>query len=215
MQDSFRIAGNISEFFSELKSIKSAKSPLKIWQTIKNKKHLFEGHLFDFENEKKHTIVSLELLENSSFDPVHSIYIFDDERGILFKGTYEYCVSKRLKIIADEKVYLREKRKVKRYNFHYNIVNINLSISNQIDLEGIQLKDISEYGFSCLLKDSICEKLKVDQEISLVGINGLILPRKINGVLAHKSKNSKRSHLHVGVKFKQKSKLIGKIIEQL
>ena len=110
MKEKFRLAGDIREFFQDLKKLKNEDDSLVIWQTSDTKKQKFQGKFESYQTDKDKIIINLRLEKTQSFEPNKDIFVFAQEKGILFKGVYEFCVASSLKIVADEKIYLKEKK---------------------------------------------------------------------------------------------------------
>ncbi len=221
MQGEFRLAGSIGEFVSQLKLPREAEHKLLLWQSVGgSKRNKVEGVFCSIKKEKDRVIIIIELDQTSSFNQKESIFILDDEFGLLFKGQYEFCVNKKLQLVVDDKVFLREKRKQDRYNFHYTKVNVSLVYQDSVPIDNATVRNLNEAGASIIVKDTIGNKLKVGSDISLTKIHGITLPRQIDGTIAHitSSKNVRGlegSFLVIGVKFNQKSKLLLKVFQSM
>jgi hypothetical protein len=221
MKDEFRLAGTLKEFYGELETLKKVKSKFLLWQTDdKGKRHTFEAIMQSYLANKDQTIITLKPEPGKSFDKTRPFFIYEEVKGMLFKGNYENFVNDVLRILADDKVFLKEKRSVFRVNFHYTKVFVNLKYGNKIDFEHIKLKDISEYGFGLLCNETMARALVVGVELGITNINGLEMPTRLDGIITHKVssekvKGAKKGLTLVGVKLNQQSKLIGKVIKTL
>jgi len=220
----FRIAGGINEFLKDLDVLKETPHKLIVWQNDANgDKQIFDGVYDSYLKEKDRIIINVKLDKNEIFEKDNSVYIFEKDKGILFKGRYEFCVNSTLKVLADDKVFLKEKRAVDRFNFNYTKVSAKISFISAAggpeinDL--LDLKDVCAGGFSFKIAPKKKKQFKLDQEISLTEVGGIELPRAIEGKIAHISKfksvsvdlDAQRQRL-VGVKFNQDSKLFAKVI---
>lgn len=212
--DSFRPAGTLSQFISDLKASKGEK--LMVWQTVNGKKVVLKGSFSNHKKEKNRTIVNIALDKSHSFDQDSPIYLYEELNGILFKGEYSYYVNKNLKLIIDEKVFLREKRKSSRFNFHYSEVLVDLE-HEKAKFE-FKLKDVSDLGYSIEVKNKIATHFKEGETIKLLSVHGVKLPKAIPGKIIHNSKSphkwAKGTSI-IGIKFNRKSKLFSMIAKQM
>ncbi len=214
--ESFRPAGTLKQFLSDLKSSKDNKKSLMVWQTVKDKKHLLRGTYSSHSKNKEKTIVNIELDKNHSFDQGQPIYLFEEVNGILFKGEYQFYVNQNLKLVIDDKVFLREKRKSNRFAFHYSNVSVAVKYSNA-DFE-FSLKDVSDKGYSILVASRIAKSFIADNDIDLMGVHGIKLPREIKGKIVHVTKSPHKAESNksiVGIKFNKKSKLFSIIAKEM
>lgn len=216
--ESFRLAGSIDQFLNDLKSLKKTGSSVTLWQTINKRKEIVKAKYASHKQEKERTIVSFDLNKVFGFSQTQPIFIFEEKKGLLFKGEYEYCVNKKLKVIIDDKVFLKEKRRGERFSFHYSEVKLDLLFPSGSPNKDIKLKDVSSYGYSFLIAAMIAKSFKLGDEIGITSINGLKLPKAIPGKIIHLTgakKTKEKNQYKVGVAFNRKSKIFTEIIEQM
>ncbi|MAZ49669.1 MAG: hypothetical protein CME65_14000 [Halobacteriovoraceae bacterium] len=214
--ENFRPAGTLSQFLTDLKSSKVNEGSLMVWQTVKGKKKVLKGSYSSHKKEKDKTVVNIHLEKNHSFDKDSPIYLYEEVNGILFKGEYSYYVNQNLKLIIDEKVFLKEKRKSPRFGFHYSDVKIELEYQKKT--YEFKLKDVSDLGYSIELKHKIAEHFKVTQPINLLSVHGVNLPKAIGGSIVYIQKSPhkwSKGHSIIGIKFNRKSKLFTLIAKQM
>jgi hypothetical protein len=221
MKDEFRLAGTLKEFYGELENQKKAKSKILLWQTDANgKRSTCEAIMQGYLANKDQTTITLKPESGESFDQKLPFFIYEEKKGMLFKGRYENFVNGILRVLAENKVFLKEKRLVSRVNFHYTKVFVNIQYGKKIDLQHIKLKDISEFGFGLLCTESMAKALTLGVELGIKSINGIEMPDGLDGIITHKTssnkvKGTKGGLKLVGVKFDKQSKLIGKVIKTL
>lgn len=219
MQDEFRLAGNIEEFLNQLESLKGHSKNLLIWQSSKQKKSKLKASFKSVETQTDRMIVSIVLEDIISFIQKDPIFIYDEKLGLLFKGQYEFCVNKNLKLAVDDKVYLKEKRKHTRHAFHYTKVEGHLNYQG-INIGNLLIKDINELGAGVIASKTITDKLKVGLEVALTHIHVVELPRPITAKIVHitpykKVRGLGKDAFLLGIKFTKKSKLIDKVVKAL
>jgi hypothetical protein len=224
MTDKFRLAGTVKEFFSDLKNLKNVEHDLMIWQTsLRGKKKITEGKFESYQNEKDKVFINIVLNNTVSFDQKSDVFIFAKKEGILFKGKYEYCVAGKLKLIADEKFYLKEKRSVDRFFFNYTKIDLILSfvLNEKSFKEKVILKDINKKGMSFLVTNKKSKFYHTKGIVHLESIHGIELPKSIGGQIMHTSVCKKKSNVsdakltHVGVQFDETSALIGTVMKAM
>jgi hypothetical protein len=221
MSDKFRLAGTVKEFFSDLKNLKNVEHDLMIWQSSgTSKKKITEGQFDSYIIEKDNIIINISLSKTISFDQKNDIFIFAKSEGILFKGKYEYCVAGKLKIKADEKFYLKEKRHGDRFFFNYTKIDLMISynLDEKVFKEKVFLKDITKEGMAFFVSDKKSKQHKVGTQVLLESIHAIELPKPISGHIKHITPHKKSlnivsgSYTHVGVQFENSNKLIEKVM---
>jgi len=224
MSKGFRIAGTLNEFIKDLDVLKNSHHELIIWQSdAQGNKKIYEGAYDSYTKDKDNIIIIIKLLKNESFLTDQIIYIFEKKKGILFKGKYDFCVNKVLKIIADDRVFLKEKRVEKRFTFNYTKPGAMLFFTqtdSEKDLKDVvRLRDICSGGYSFKVSKKRASELTLKTEVKLSNIGGINLPVPILGEIAHISnfktlstEQSDKKEKLVGVRFHEKSKLFSKVI---
>ena len=214
--ENFRPAGTLSQFISDLKASKKNKNSLMVWQTVKGKKHVLRGTFASLKKDKDITVVNIALEKNHSFDKESPIFLYEESNGILFKGEYSFYVNLNLKLVIDDKVFLREKRKSSRFGFHYSDVTILVKYDNK--LMECNLKDVSELGYAFQVKHKLASVYKPGETIELAEVHGIKLPKTISGKIVHVGKSPhkwSKDMTIVGVKFNRKSKLFTVIAKEM
>lgn len=222
MKNGFRVAGTLKEFYGELENLKKSQGNILIWQTSDSgERSTFDAKVFSYLANKDQTTINIKPEDSAkSFNQTLPIFIYEEEKGILFKGRYDSFVSGTLKVLADDKVFLKEKRDVARINFHYTKVLVDVIYGEKLTFKGLKLKDISEFGFGILCTESMANALKIGIELGITNLNKVEMPIVLEGVVTHKTssdrvKGAKKGIVLVGVKFHEQSKLITKVIETL
>lgn len=226
MSNEFRIAGTIHEFFSDLDGLKLKEHSLIIWQNnAKGEKVIVDGAFDSYFEEKTRVFIQARLEKNLSFIKDNPVFIYEKAQGILFKGRFEFCINNVLKILADDKVFLKEKRSVERFHFSYTTVNAKIKTihpdSGKELVDEVRLSDITTHGLGFCVSSARAESLPIGASINLEVIHGIKLPTPISGIIAHRSepklkgKNGGAKDSMVGVKFDEGSKLIGAVISQM
>jgi hypothetical protein len=210
MSNEFRIAGTIHEFFSDLDGLKLNDHYLIIWQNnAKGEKVIVEGSFDSYFEEKGRTFIQARLEKNLSFLKDNPVFIYEKIQGILFKGRFEFCINNVLKIMADDKVFLKEKRSVHRFYFSYTTVNALIKTihpdSGKELSDEVRLNDITTHGLAFRVSVSRAASILVGSSIKLEVIHGIRLPEPISGTKVK----------IIGVKFDKPSKLIGAVINQM
>lgn len=220
MAEKFRLAGNVREFFSDLKNLKGVESSLTIWQSSIHGKKILKGKFLSYEKDLDNLFINLELNKVESLNQESDVYMFSEKEGILFKGKYQFCVANKLKVLADEKFYLKEKRENNRFFFHYSKVDLKVSQKRE-DISNTQkvfLKDISNMGMAFLVTKSKQNSFHIGQRVYLESVSGIELPKPLPGVVKHITLNTKKlaqidgKYFHIGVEFDKSSKLLEKVI---
>ncbi|MBT4793396.1 MAG: hypothetical protein HON90_17625, partial [Halobacteriovoraceae bacterium] len=156
MKGTFRVAGELAQFYGELDALKKTKKTLLVWQTnAEGNRATYDGIIKSYLANKVETVINIgiENAENMATDL--PIFIYEDDKGILFKGEFKHYMNGLLKIKADEKVFLKERRSCQRINFHYTSVYVNVQFSQKLDFHKIKLKDISIQGFSIFTTETM------------------------------------------------------------
>lgn len=208
--ENFRPIGTIDQFLDVLSS--SKKTKLLVWQSLGKDRLKTEGFYDKHSKEKKKTTVILNLQKNISFNQDDFVFIYEEEKGLLFKGMYEFCVNKKLHITIDEKVFLKERRSDDRLNFYYSAINLKTNLGPGV------LKDINDKGFSLLVTEAKAKNFKKDSDVQLEKIHTIELPKAINAKVVHMTKATlpkQKGKTIVGCKFNRRSKLMAKVIEGL
>jgi len=225
MAKGFRIAGTLNEFLKDLEVLKDEEHSLIVWQNdAEGNKQIFDGHYDSYSKDKERIIINVKLKKNEVFEKDNPVYIFEKAKGILFKGRYEFCVNAVLKILADDKVFLKEKRHEKRFYFNYTEVKAKI-LATHLDSEDtfeekLKLRDVCSGGFSFKVSHKKAKLFTPGMKISLIDIGGIDLPRVVNGKIAHishfKSLSTNAEAITkeklVGVSFDTRSKLFEKVI---
>lgn len=217
MRDSFRPAGALKEFYGELDGLKKSQSQIVVWQTDKSgERNQYNGMIKSYLANKTQTVINLTIPGTCQFDDQSSIFIYEEIKGILFKGQYEHFVNGNLKLIADDRVFLKEKRNCQRVVFQYTKVSVDLKYGQTLDLNKQKLKDISKFGFGILVSEKIAKGLKLELDLNIKSINGIEMPVSLEGEIVHKTCQDRKNGIYIiGVKFKSESKLISKVISTL
>lgn len=223
MANGFRVAGTLNEFLSDLEILKNTEHSLIVWQNdARGKKNIFDGKYQSFTQDKDKTIINIKLDKNYTFEKDNPVYIFEKDKGILFKGRYEYCINCVLNVLADNRVFLREKRIKSRFYFNYTKVKTNINITIEPDKIinlSVNIRDISPEGFAFRYDKNKSKIFSPGMQVELANIGGIELPRSLAGELRHISNYKDVGALAgsdtvvVGVKFTNPSKLIKKVIE--
>lgn len=224
MSDKFRLAGSTKEFFVDLKNLKKTDHDLLIWQTDESgKKKLVNGKFDNYTLDRDKILIDIVMDKTLAFNQDSDVYILEKVKGILFKGRYDFCVAGKLRLHADEKFYLKEKRANDRFFFNYTEIPIEIKYEKN-DKETIQrviLKDVNKNGFGFLCKAKNAGVFQEDMKLSLIKIHSIELPKQINGVVVHKSSfkdtlgHFSGKHVHFGVKFHRANKLIDKVMSAM
>ena len=129
--------------------------------------------------------------------------------------------------MADDKVFLKEKRSIQRFYFSYTTVDAKVKTvhpdSGNDLLDDVRLNDITTGGMAFKVSNTRAKAILVGSKITLEVIHGIILPQPISGIVAHRSdcfqdeqKEATSGNVKlIGVKFDQPSKLIGAVISQM
>lgn len=217
----FRPAGTLKEFYGVLDNLKIKNDAFLCWQTSpQGKRKTFKGKLRSYLANKITTTIDLEVSTQDfkGVDKGLTIYLFEEDKGLLLKSKYDSFINGNLKLIADEKVLLREKRMNQRVLFQYTPVHVDLVYGDKIPFTKIKLRDIHESGFGLICTESMTKGLIPGIEINLTKINGIEMPIEIKGNIVHKTetekvRGQKKGNFLVGVKLNQKSKLLQRVME--
>jgi hypothetical protein len=226
MATGFRLAGTIQEFFTDLDALKNKEHYFIIWQNDqRGEKVIVEGSFDSYFEEKGRTYIQAKLDKNLSFIKDNPVFIFEKLQGILFKGRFEFCINNILKIMADDKVFLKEKRDKQRFYFSYTKVEAVFRTQHPDSgaelTDTVRLNDITTDGLAFKLSSARAASMPIGSKVWLDIIHGLKLPTPIGGVIAHRSDDArvvkgKDNNLKlIGVKFDQTSELIGAVISQM
>lgn len=225
MAQGFRIAGTLNEFFNDLDRLKNSQHKLIIWQNnYRNEKIIVEGIFNNYGQEKGNTYIFFDLEKTLAFIKDNPVYIFEKAEGILFKGRFEHCVNNSLKVLADNKVFLREKREERRFYFLYTkvtaVIELHMKSTDSHVAQKIILHDITPDGFAFLLTNDQLKDIRTKDQIELCGIHGIKFPQPLSGEIVHisEAKNTTakvQGSKLVGVKFTNSSKLIEIVINEM
>ncbi len=217
----FRPAGSLKEFYDELEIIKKNKSRVLVWQKVNsNKRTTYYGIMKSYLANKIKTSINLEIEDAIKFDKGSEIFIYVEELGLLFKGQYDSFVNNSLKIVAEDKVLLKEKRENQRMVFNYTKVLVDILLEGKIPFNNVKLKDITELGIGLICNEKLMKGLKKGMGVEITSINSVQLPQTISGEIVHRSKPSKHNriasgHYQIGVLYQKPSKLIKKVMDTL
>lgn len=217
----FRPAGTLKEFYGVLDNLKIKSDSFLCWQTnIIGKRKTFHGKLRSYLANKITTTIDLEVSveDFKGADKSLTIYLYEQDKGLLLKANYDSYVNGNLKLIADEKVLLREKRQQQRVLFQYTPVYVDIMYGDKISFNKIKLRDIHDEGFGIICTESMTKGLIPGIEVNITKINNIEMPIEIKGQIVHKTetekvRGQKKGNFLVGVKLNQKSKLLQKVIE--
>lgn len=214
MKDSFRQAGALSEFYTQLQSIIHRCEDILIWQMGEDGKRVkLNAKIVAYRPDSHQTLITIASVQLNLLKKRLGIFIYDERQGILFKGKFLRNEGEDLVLRADENAYLRENRYSSRLCFQYTKVFVDLKYGDKIDFHDILLKDISEDGFGLLLPESMAKAFIVGMNLGITKLNSIILPRPLAGKIIHrtimeKNDDPKKTKVKLGVKFHQKSNLI-------
>ncbi|MBD64489.1 MAG: hypothetical protein CME62_04740 [Halobacteriovoraceae bacterium] len=222
MAKGFRVAGTLKEFLNDLEVLKDEPHHLIIWQNDeKGQKIIFDGQYLSYAVESEQIIIHLQLLKNAVFHQENPVYIYEKAKGILFKGQYKFCVNNVLKVLADEKVFLREKRKYDRFHFNYTKVKASLLMpfNGKQETHDFALRDVGSGGLAFKVSKGQLNHFPKNLEIELCSLGGIDLPKAIKGTIAHRSRFHDTNALDnahkliIGMSFQAPSKLITKVMQ--
>lgn len=125
-----------------------------------------------------------------------------------------------LKILADDKIFLKEKRSKKRFFFTYTAPAIEILGETETVFGKAKLVNVTSDGFGFYVKSENKKLFNETKPIGLKSIGGIDFPTPLKGVIKHVSKVQKQTDhqygsILVGVKFDQTSKIIMKVIDVL
>lgn len=220
MIEGFRLAGELKEFYGELDQISKDNSVLTVWQVIQGKRNILNGVITSYLANSKQTVINMQLEPDSEVNKGFPIFLYEEQHGILFKGEYDQFAKGTLRLYADNRVFLKEKRLIRRLNFFYTKVTCSVLLGGKIEFKDLRLKDINEGGFGIVTNEKVAKGFIQGLEISLVKISSIELPVEIKGTVAHNTptaqvKGYKKGKYLIGVKLNQKSKLINYVMEHL
>lgn len=214
MNEAFRQAGTLNEFYEELDAIVANCKSTLVWQTDREGKRVkLKTRIISYKLEIDQTLIMLPLGEVESFKKKLDYFIYDEKDGILFKGRFLRNDQERVILRADENVFLREKRVFHRVYFQYTKVYVDVSYGQKLEFHSLLLKDISEDGYGLLITGAMSKALLAGMTLGITKIHSIKLPRPLEGKIIHSTileedEDPKRTKVKLGVKFHKKSKLI-------
>ncbi len=221
MNFGFRPAGAVTEFYGQLEQLSKAEEKVLVWQTnTKEERTTVYSTIKSYLASKDNTIINISLQDDTKLAQELPVFIYDESNGVLFKGSVEHQINKTVKIKAFDNVFLKENRSVRRVNFQYTKVMVDITYGKKLNFHGLRLKDISENGFSIWVNSKMAQGFKKNIEVNLDLINNIEIPIELEGMIVHKTSGEKvmggrKEAVLIGVKFHQKSKLIKKVITVL
>ncbi len=218
----FRLAGDIKDFHGLLDNIKKNKLALLLWQNNEEQiRYKIQVSIKSFIFNKQGISITLNVppREFSLMNKENPIFLFSEESGVLFKGSYDNWINGLLKITPDPKVLVRENRSFERSIFQYVKITTTLTKEDGEVLGHFKLKDISASGFSVVILSDYTEKIKTGRNYFLASLSDIdtdFLPpcRLVHKTSGKKLKNLKANQTLLGFMFNQPSDVLIKLIEQ-
>jgi hypothetical protein len=221
MKDSFRQAGAVSEFYSELETIIERCQDILIWQTDDTgKRQKLKAKLVSYTGDDSQTLITMNAENFESFKKKLSIYIYDELQGILFRGKFLRYNQNLFVIKTDDNVFLREKRDEDRLYFQYTKVLVDVLYGDKLNFRELLLKDISEDGYGLLVPQSMSNAFLEGMNLGIIKLNSIEFPRPLEGRIVHrtvidKKDDPKKTKVKLGVKFHKKSKLVQLVMKAM
>ena len=220
MSLNFRVAGEVQEFYEELDQLTADMAQVLIWQTdIQEERTAVKANFVSYEGSSDGTLINIMPITPVIFDESIPFYIYEESQGILFKGKYDSREKKVYKIKADDKVFLKERRKARRLYFQYNDIRVDIK-SNGKTYRKCKLLNISDAGYGMKISPELASTLIGGSEVELVGIHSIKLPESVVGKVIHSTpteeiKNIDNGAFVIGLRFIRPNMLLKKVFAEL
>ena len=189
-KDDLRVSTNVNELTSIVKQIMHKKSGFTLWQNKENDERIVfranvRGCLLTATKLTIDFIVEDSRVINSS----QKMFLLSPELSLLMKAKIRIMGKNTIKLLIDSKYYLKEKRKLFRYDLSARKMYIDLDrkidLKNSLKKETVQVKDLSDKGCGFFITSNRAILFQPDSTIILNSLETVAFERPIKAIIRH------------------------------
>jgi hypothetical protein len=212
---------DINEVKNSLAICKDEALSFIVWRNNSNTRLTLEAIVTNFFISKN-VLAVLEVDDTSNLDLNETVYIYQENLKLLFKGVLVKKDKKTFNLQLESKLFLEEKRKISRFVFekilfdgYFEVFNELLDKTKKFKAE---IKNISNTGYSYIISANRGNLFSVDSQIKLTQIEKVSFPEPLEGTIKHispKKDNFGQTELHIGVLFDIESEILNEVFSQM
>lgn len=221
--DNFRLCSDFQDLESHIVKIRSDKFKLILWQNLGKEKKIIQAYVCGHYKNKNEFYIELISNETALIARKKNLFLYCQEMNLLVKGSISQLTRSQIKLQADIKFYLEEKRK----NFRIDFINKNIDLKiiridhNKFQKnDQVKLKNLSNQGYAFIISASRAPVYYTKMEIHLLHIGKTNLNTPIIGHISHitpvKAIGGINDHsILVGVCFNKQVENIDHLVQQI
>lgn len=199
-----------------LKGCVSSQSDFFLWYNENNERVKSDSKILSVEFNKEIVgVFETKVITSKNIDT--QIFLYHEQKQILFKGTVVNVEGDKVTISISPKIFMEEKRDRGRFYFKKIdvLVKVAALIKGKLQTFFVNLDNISEGGMCIVVPVEEKVNYSTEMTIDLLKIEGIKLPEKIEGHivhLTHSKSNDEEEVIKIGIQFKMSSPIIKEVM---